>query len=948
MSKEETSVRLRLTFKRSTLGAATALALAASPAYSLTLGEAEVLSGLNQKFQAEIDLGAITSEELGGLSVRVAPDADYQRANMEVGGVERGFKFEIVGKGDDAAIQITSDRLVSEPLVVFLLEARWQRGRLLREYAIFLDPVDPDEEQQYSDRVTEPEIEAAPYVALEPAVAPSEQPTQAELERQRLRAPVVNPTHADALPELPYHYGPVKKGVSGIEVARELSQGTILTPEQMLMALFEVNPVAFHGNVNGLDAGFMLRIPDAEDIATINSAVAADEISRHNASWKRHVAGGGNNKVVVPPLTVAENQQAQTEKVSASQESDDEQFEEELGGDDSTSENADATASNQGDDTGAESAEKSDESSAEEIDQSAGGDRLELIAPDDSAADSALAETENSSDPEVAAAQAEAAALRVENAKLREQLTETESLLLDIRALLVARSDELSELKTRIARLEGSAVDSSEDNDEIEVVSASVNTNDETSSDGDDMANLGVSSEESSQADQSGSAGRDGSAEKGDGEGLTGQAKPPTPQAPDEANAGGDGGMVSTISKTFDSVVHTVISIGWLVLLPLILLLLIIMLFLLRRRKKEDEDDDVTASSVDEIENESESDGDVDDDDLGSSSDAYSVSGMEVTTGSVEDYNDDFVDELAEAESADEQSDEDAEDEFDDFSDELGEDLDDVILEDEPDDELAEFDEFAIEDDATDDFDVLIPGTDSDDAEIEDDQPEAEEASVEADDEHDDLLSFNESDYQPPAEPEAPVEMEATEDDLDFDLGDFEIAEPEPVADVASEMPAVDVDEDFGLDGDSDEVALAPESEAIEIDDAASLDDIVIGGDDSSSAETLEELDVDTGFDLEIETDEVSADDVAALEESIPAAAPEETAAVADAPPSSDADADIAAFAGGDQANTKLDLAKAYIEMGDTDEARSLLEEVIAEADGQTKAEAEAALAELG
>lgn len=967
MSNEETSVRFGLTFKRSTLGGVAALALAASPAYSLTLGEAEVLSGLNQKFQAEIDLGAISSDELGGLSVRIAPDADYQRANMETGGVERNFSFDIVGAGSDAAIQITSDKLISEPLVVFLLEARWQRGRLLREYAIFLDPVDPDEEQQFVPRVTQPEVEPVKLPEPKQVAEAPKQPSAAELERERMRAPVSNPTHPDALPELPYHYGPVKKGVTGIQVAAELAQGTILTPEQMLMALFEVNPIAFHGNVNGLDAGFMLRIPDAVDIASINNEVAAEEISRHNASWKRHVSNGGDNKVVVPPLSVAE---AQQESAGSNDENVSEEPEDDW--DDSESrESTDAETDVADSSTDTNEQDESDDQQVADNNVADEDDRLELVAPDTEADEANLADTGTSSNPEVAAAQAETAALRVENKKLREQLSETESLLLDIRALLVARSDELSDLKGRIARLEGGSEADGNGRMQVEVLPSSQADGRASDSASQDSSGAGAAS------------GQNGQNPKQNEEGIaTTKPKSPMPSSIDEASgANGSDGIVSTISKTFDSVVRTVISIGWLVLLPLILLLLIILLFLLRRRKKEDEPE-VTAGSVDEIEPEDENDGEgeslEESDDVevdGVPSSVYSAPGMEVSTGSIEDFGDDFADELADEEPQEvDELEVDDFDEFDDFSDELGDELDEIVaVADEPEEveELVDI-EVASETDAApqadaDEFDILLPAAGDDEDELDSieldnielesdfddleavDSPE-EVAPAEQQEDADDLLSFDESAYEAPEESAAPVEMDATDDDMDFDLGDFEIAEPEPVADVAADMPAVDVDidEDFGLDGSGPEADVAIDAaaqigvvdavdEPIELDDASSLDDLVIDG--AASDEAVEDIAVDSDFEL----DEALVGDVEDVAGDTPAAEAEvETVA------ESDADADIAAFAGGDQANTKLDLAKAYIEMGDNDEARSLLEEVIAETDGQTKAEAEAALAELG
>lgn len=898
MSKEATSVRFGLTFKRSTItiGGAAALAFAATPAYSLTLGEAEVMSGLNQKFQAEIDLGAVSPGELGGLSVGVAPYADYQRANMEAGGVERDFRFEIVGQGNDAAIQITSDNLISEPLVVFLLEARWQRGRLLREYAIFLDPIDLNAKRQYAPRVAEPEVAPLPEPDIIAELSPK--PSDAEIGKTPRRAPVRNST----LPELPYHYGPVKKGVSGIQVATELAQGTTLTPEQMLMALFEVNPVAFHGNVNGLDAGFVLRIPDAVDISSISSEVASEEISRHNTAWRRHVSKSGDNKEAVPPLSVAEVLQDDAELISASQESTDDDLDEEFADEDegSAAIDSDADASAASNDADGALDEDDVSEAVSDFEEASSEDRLELVAPDNgNDQDTTLAETSISSNPEVAAAEAESASLRVENSKLREQLTETESLLLDIRALLIARSDELSDLKARIERLEGGGQGSGDYSDELEVVSAPLS--------------------------QGGDSAESGRASDGESTSAAPKPKPSTPQTPNQENgASASDNIGSKISKTYDSVVLALISIGWLILLPLILLLLIVVLFLVRRRKKDDEPEfEVTASSVDEIETGSEAKSDFTERDDGHDS-SYAAPGMEVSTGSMEDFGDDFVDELAKEELHEKQEDDDGLDNS-------------LILEDESGEDIAVLDGFDIDDEVTEDIDVPAPAIDDEELEV---------STVGRED--DDLLSFDESDYEMPKEPEAPVEMYATEDDLDFNLGDFQISDPKSAAEVALDMPAVDVDEDFGLDDSAADLealegsfaSVDDEAEAPETDDASSLDYIVI---DSGNRDEIVEVDsLDADFDLDPDLDDqieiLSSDNAAAIGAEAPSVRAKRASG----------DADIAAFAGGDQANTKLDLARAYMEMGHDDEARSLLQEVIAEADGPTKAEAEAALAEIG
>lgn len=61
-----------------------------------------------------------------------------------------------------------------------------------------------------------------------------------------------------------------------------------------------------------------------------------------------------------------------------------------------------------------------------------------------------------------------------------------------------------------------------------------------------------------------------------------------------------------------------------------------------------------------------------------------------------------------------------------------------------------------------------------------------------------------------------------------------------------------------------------------------------------------------------------------------------------------DADIDDSLFADVDEVGTKLDLAKAYIDMGDSDGAKSILDEVVEEGDATQKQEAKELMRQIG
>jgi pilus assembly protein FimV len=192
-----------------------------------------------------------------------------------------------------------------------------------------------------------------------------------------------------------------------------------------------------------------------------------------------------------------------------------------------------------------------------------------------------------------------------------------------------------------------------------------------------------------------------------------------------------------------------------------------------------------------------------------------------------------------------------------------------------------------------------------------------------------------------------------TTDDLEFDLGDLEIDE-EP-GEVIEEEPVVELEavEETPLEIQLEEPVA--ESDELSLDD---LGDLSLDMDEEPVAEEVAddmaslELDMDTTeADLELAVDvdeEVSEDkaldlgefDMDALDEAITAEEPAEevmTEAVAEA------DEPF----GIDEVATKLDLAKAYIDMGDPDGARSILDEVLSEGNDAQKSEAQELIQQL-
>jgi len=157
--------------------------------------------------------------------------------------------------------------------------------------------------------------------------------------------------------------------------------------------------------------------------------------------------------------------------------------------------------------------------------------------------------------------------------------------------------------------------------------------------------------------------------------------------------------------------------------------------------------------------------------------------------------------------------------------------------------------------------------------------------------------------------------------DLDLDLG-------------AQPSPAMLAEDDFLLDLDEG-VKDFPVAETPSVPEVA-LDDLELPADFDLSL--ADELDAPDAFAAEL-------DDVNAELESLSSSIGEPTFTEADAALGDDDDFDF--LSGTDEAATKLDLAQAYIDMGDSDGARDILKEVVSEGNAEQKGEAEEMLSRL-
>jgi pilus assembly protein FimV len=313
---------------------ASALWLAACAAHAAGLGRLTVLSPLGQPLLAEVEVVALQPGEDDGLSARLASRDAFSAAGIEISPALLGVRVDIVRRNNRPVLRLTTKQPVNDPFLDLLIELQWPSGRLVREYTFLLDPPDyrnrpviaaappatPPAPQSQATPQTQPvpqaeapQAQPAPQSAPEPAAQaapapqaqaappaateekPSEEKPAASEEKPEGAEPKAAPPieqqpipatpaaeakppekEAPAAAEAPKEEASqpatyeVKKGDTLGAIARANLQPGV-TLNQMLIAIFRANEEAFiRGNVNLVRTGKILNIPSADAIGSVD------------------------------------------------------------------------------------------------------------------------------------------------------------------------------------------------------------------------------------------------------------------------------------------------------------------------------------------------------------------------------------------------------------------------------------------------------------------------------------------------------------------------------------------------------------------------------------------------------------------------------------------------------------------------------------------------------
>ncbi len=229
-----------------------ALGSLSAVAFGLGLGELDSTSFLGQPLNANIELISLEGDlDLNTLIVRQLTVEEAQKMGVEGFYAPYRIDFVVDTSGGTPRVRLTSQEPVREPYLSLMVELRWPKGVVYREYPLLLDP--------------------PPLVPVRAANPVSPKP--APVSGSRVQSQPV-PQSAPAADVKPIQIGleplatdegkyQVQSGDTLSKIAERWREGTSQSISDTMQWLYENNSHAFaNNNINRLRAGAVLQLPD--------------------------------------------------------------------------------------------------------------------------------------------------------------------------------------------------------------------------------------------------------------------------------------------------------------------------------------------------------------------------------------------------------------------------------------------------------------------------------------------------------------------------------------------------------------------------------------------------------------------------------------------------------------------------------------------------------------
>ncbi len=287
--------------------------LAPVSGHTLGIGDIRVRSALNQNLNAEIALVAAKGENPANIKVNLAPADKFDEAGIPWTYFLSKIKFaKVVKPNGSVVIKVTSREAVKEPYLNFLLEVSWPKGNLYREFTVLVDPPSDYKQNTYQEPAYSYQEPAYNVSSRYDDYAPRKQdyaPRQRAVRHANRTRRNANATARNSNGAGSYGGTIVTRRNDTLWKVASRARGSGVSVEQMMMALYDNNPNAFYQqNVNALSAGKVLKVPEKSAAQQTSRQEALNDFARHNEAWNNNRSGIARSESQVAKEEAVESQ----------------------------------------------------------------------------------------------------------------------------------------------------------------------------------------------------------------------------------------------------------------------------------------------------------------------------------------------------------------------------------------------------------------------------------------------------------------------------------------------------------------------------------------------------------------------------------------------------------------------------------------------------------------
>lgn len=245
---------------------------------ALALGDVVVRSAMGQVLDADIDMVVLTAQEAETLSVRLAPAEMFAEAGLDYGLIARSVRLSVERKAGRTHVHLSSDKAITEPFLMLLIEVSASGNRSVRQYALLLDPP-----TTHDDAPVLPKVAAEPMVSTTSTIPSTATATRKSKQVKQARD-VTQVTKEDvALTKAETSdIQPTTRLVKSGDTLRQIAtsvQPSGATLAQVMLAIAQENVEAFdQKNIHRMKAGAVLTIPEASVILSIDAQQALKQV----------------------------------------------------------------------------------------------------------------------------------------------------------------------------------------------------------------------------------------------------------------------------------------------------------------------------------------------------------------------------------------------------------------------------------------------------------------------------------------------------------------------------------------------------------------------------------------------------------------------------------------------------------------------------------------------